>query len=106
MPGSGFAIVAETYERHVSVTEGLAEGTEPNPAIRFVLEAPFAKESGFLVANDPSRSHLHMGPVSLALHAAEGEADARAAAAKPESPEQVLFVMATGPGGSSTARAT
>jgi hypothetical protein len=74
--------------------KGVTEGTEPNPAIRFVLEAPFANETGFLIANDPSRSHLHMGPVSLALHAAEGEVDARTAAAKPESPEQVLFVMA------------
>jgi hypothetical protein len=94
VPGSGFAVVAETYERHVSVTEGLTEGAEPNPAIRFVLDAPFATGSGVLMANDPSRNHLRMGPVSLALRAAESGADARAAAAKPESAEQVLFVMA------------
>jgi hypothetical protein len=97
-PGSGFVMVADAYERHVTGAETFVEGTDPNPVVRFALEAPFAKEAGFLVANDPSRSHLHMGPISLALHSAQDEAAARAEAAKLESPEQVLFVMAAGSG--------
>jgi len=75
LPG-GEALVAEDYAPHVQVAETFAAGSPGFPALHFILQAPFATQDAWLVAGDPSRSQLDLGPVSFDLRRAASEAEA------------------------------
>ena len=73
VPGSDVVLVADTYEPHVTVSESFEPAQTGLPALRFVLEAPMATQEAWLVPDDPRRSHLDLGMMSLGFHAARSE---------------------------------
>lgn len=77
VPGTQVALVAEDFYPHAVVTESFTEGRDPNPALHFVLKAPFATQDAWLVAGDEARSHVDFGPASFGYHvaASAGEAE-------------------------------
>lgn len=77
---SGVSLVAEAWEPHVHVHEGLAEGAGGNPALHFSIDGP-ARQDGWLVAGDAERGHAALGPLALGFERFADEADARKLAA-------------------------
>jgi hypothetical protein len=73
VPGSDVVLVADGYEPHVTVRESFEAAESGPPALHFVLEAPMATQDGWLVADDPRRSHLDFGMVSFGFHSARAE---------------------------------
>ena len=76
VPGTDLALVAENYFPHVALSESFAPAPSGPPAAHFRLQAPMMSQDGWLVANDPERSHVDFGMVALGLHAASSEAEA------------------------------
>ena len=93
VPGSDVTLVAEDYAPHVEVTESFRAG-DGEPALHFVLQAPFATQDGWLSASSEGPSHVSFGPVSLGFHAAASAAEAEAMAQNPEAKNQIHFVAA------------
>jgi hypothetical protein len=77
IPGSDATLVAEAFLPHVAVSEGFVEGDQENPALHFLLQAPFATQDGWLVARDEQRNHLDFGPASFGYHVAASADEAR-----------------------------
>ncbi len=96
VPDTNVTLVAEDYQPHVKVLEDFEEGTTPNPALHFVLNNPFAKEDGWLLAADAERSQVNFGPMSVRFATAATEKDAHAALTAASSQNQIVFVL--GPG--------
>ncbi len=95
VPGSDVTLVAEDYAAHVEVADSFKAG-EGEPALHFMLQAPFATQDGWLSASSEGPSHLNFGPVSLGFHSAASLAEAEAMAKNPESKNQIHFVSAPG----------
>jgi hypothetical protein len=96
IPGSDTILVAEDFEPHVAVTETFEEASEVNPALHFVLNNPFAKEDGWLLARDAARREINFGPASVSFETAKTEAQAKAALTRPSGQNRIVFVE--GPG--------
>ncbi len=98
VPGTQVTLVAEDFYPHAAVTESFTEGTTANPALHFVLKAPFATQEAWLVAQDEARSHVDFGPASLGYHVAASDAEATSLLAHGPGQNHVSFVR--GPDGS------
>jgi hypothetical protein len=92
--GSGVVLVADEYHPHVSVVETFEPAASGTPALHVVLKAAMAEQAHeqWLVADDPQRSHVDLGPLSLGFHAASSEAQARELLAHPEGARHLSFV--------------
>ncbi|HXB56341.1 MAG TPA: cytochrome c biogenesis protein ResB [Vicinamibacteria bacterium] len=93
MPGSGVTLVAEGYAPHVEVSETFEAGAEGLPALHLNLQAPFATQDAWLLADDPSRSQLDLGPVSLDFRRASSETEARQLLRAGEGKSHLSFVL-------------
>jgi hypothetical protein len=98
IPGTDMVLVAEDFRTHVKVIEGFKEGKGPNPALHFVLDNPFAKEDGWLLAKDAERQQMNFGPVSVRFLSVETEGAAREALGGTPTPSQNQIVFVLGPG--------
>jgi hypothetical protein len=58
-------LVVEDFAPHVRLTEGFAESAEGAPALHFQLQAPFAKQDGWLGATGDEHSSIDFGPASF-----------------------------------------
>jgi len=94
VPGTQVSLVAEEFYPHTQVHESFAEGSEENPALHFVLKAPFATQDAWLVARDEARSHVDFGPASFGFHLAASEAEAESLLAHGPGKNHVSFVRA------------
>jgi hypothetical protein len=92
VPGTQVSLVAEDFYPHALVTEAFTEGREANPALHFVLKAPFATQDSWLVARDEARSHVDFGPASLGYHLAATEAEAESLLGHGPGQNHVSFV--------------
>jgi hypothetical protein len=92
--GTDLALVAEDYQPHVSVSESFAPAPSGPPAAHFALQAPMASQDGWLVANDPERSHVDFGMVAFGLHAASSDAEAAQLLTGAEGPNHLSLVAA------------
>jgi ResB-like family len=63
-------LVVEDFAPHVRLTEGFAETSSGAPALHFQLEAPFAKQDGWLGATDDEHSQVDFGPASFDFQSA------------------------------------
>src|SRR2546425_302598 len=97
VPGSDVTLVAEAWEPHVEVAESFEPGASGPPALHFVLQAPLASQDGWLVPDDPSRSHLDLGMVAFGFHTASTAEEARQVARTVEGRNHLTFVL--GPDG-------
>lgn len=95
--GSRLTLVAEDYQPHVTLREGFEPAASGPPALHLVVQAPMATQEGWLVPDDPERSHLDLGMVSFGLHAAATEAEQQRLLAASEGANHLSFVL--GPGG-------
>jgi hypothetical protein len=93
VPGSGVTLVAEGYAPHVQVSETFEAGGEGHPALHAILQAPFATQDAWLLADDSSRSRLDLGPVSLDFRRAASEAEARQLLRAGEGKGHLSFVL-------------
>jgi hypothetical protein len=94
VPGSDVTLVAEAWEPHVEVAESFEPGASGPPALHFVLQAPMASQDGWLVPDDPSRSHLDFGMVAFGFHTAGTAEEARQQARTVEGRNHLTFVLA------------
>jgi hypothetical protein len=92
VPGTEVAVVAEDFLPHVQVAERVVEGGGENPALHFHLQAPMAQQDGWLMAREPGKNHLHLGPVSLAYDEAESEKAAREHLGHSDEKSHISFV--------------
>jgi hypothetical protein len=83
IPGSAVSVVVEGALAHAEAVEDLEEGISGGPALHFVLQGSFGHQDAWLVAADPSRSHLDFGPVLFDLHAVADAHDAHASGQAP-----------------------
>jgi hypothetical protein len=97
VPGSDLVLVAEEFQPHVSVTESFEAGEDGPPALHFVLQAPMASQDGWLVPDDPERSHVDLGMVAFGFHAARDEAQLAQLLEHSEGANHLSFVL--GPDG-------
>jgi hypothetical protein len=95
--GNDVVLVAEAYEPHVAVAETFEPADAGPPALHFVLQAPMATQDGWLVADDPQRSHVDFGMVAFGFHAAQSEEQVRQLLEQAEGANHLSFVL--GPGG-------
>jgi hypothetical protein len=93
LPGSAASVVVEETLPHAEVSEGLEEGLAGSPALHFVLQGSFGRQDAWLLAGDPSRSHLDFGPVLFDLHAAARGHDAHGEEGSP-SANRLAFTAA------------
>jgi hypothetical protein len=96
IPGSDATLVADDFEPNVRVDEGFAEGDGARPALQVLLDNPFAKQEIWLLADDPERGELAMGPAAFAFRTAASETEAKALAQPVGSGNRLTFVL--GPG--------
>jgi len=73
IPGSDLVLVADAYEPHVTLAESFGPAPAGAPALHFQLKTPMASQDGWLVADDPRRSHIDYGPMALGFHVAATE---------------------------------
>jgi ResB-like family len=92
VPGTEVALVAEEFYSHAAVAESFTEGSEPNPALHFVLKAPFATQDAWLLAQEEARSHVDFGPASFGYHLAATAAEAESLLAHGPGQNHVSFV--------------
>jgi hypothetical protein len=92
--GGDVVLVAEEYHPHVSVTEAFEPAATGAPALHFLLQAPMATQEQWLVADDPQRSHLDLGMVSIGFHAASSDEQARELLGHSEGANHLSFVAA------------
>lgn len=97
VPGTEVSLVAEEFYPHAQALETFAEGVEENPALHFVLKAPFATQDSWLVAKEEARSHVDFGPASLGFQLAASAAEAESLLAHASGQNHVSFVR--GPDG-------
>jgi hypothetical protein len=65
LSGTEATLVVEDFTPHVRITEGFAAAAAGPPALHFLLEAPFAKQEGWLGATDDEHSRMDFGPASF-----------------------------------------
>jgi len=94
VPGSDVTLVAEAWEPHVEVTDDFEPFASGAPALHFVLQAPMASQDGWLVPDDPARSHLDFGMVAFGFHTASTTEEARQVASTVEGRNHLTFVLA------------
>jgi hypothetical protein len=87
------SVVVEESLADAEVAEGLEEGLAGSPAVHFVLQGSFGRQDAWLLAGDPSRSHLDFGPVLFDLHAAARGHDAHGAG-EGQPPNRLAFTAA------------
>lgn len=92
VPGSDVTLVAEDFHAHVTVKDGVVEGAADNPALGLALKGPFASEEVWLVARDPERSHVDLGPASFGFHEARSAEQAEALLGQGDGRNHVSFV--------------
>ena len=92
--GSGVVLVADEYHPHVAVVESFEPAAVGAPALHVELKAAMAERAHeqWLVADDPQRSHVDLGPLSLGFHAASSDAQARELLARAEGARHLSFV--------------
>jgi hypothetical protein len=90
--GGGVELVADEYHPHVAVVESFEPAVTGRPALHVELTAMAATQAPWLVADDPQRSHVDLGPLSLGFHAASSEAQAKELLAHPEGARHLSFV--------------
>lgn len=82
LKGTEAVLVVEDFTPHVRTTEAFQAAASGAPALHFVLDAPFAKQDGWLSAVDAEHDHLDFGPASFDFHATETAPDSAATAGK------------------------
>lgn len=92
LPGSDLTLVAEDFLPHAELEESFSEGSAPNPALHFLLRAPFAEQEGWLLAQEPARAHIDFGPASLGFHTAATPQEASGLLRHVEGRNHVSFV--------------
>ena len=97
IPGTDTTLVAEDFEPHVKVDESFEEGDGPHPALRVLLDNPFAKQDVWLVAGDPERGQMALGAATFAFKTAASETEAKALAAAHDGGNTLTFIL--GPSG-------
>jgi hypothetical protein len=90
--GGGVVLVADEYQPHVAVVEAFEPAPAGPPALQVELTAMAVTQAPWLVADDPERSHLDLGPLSLGFHAASSDAQAQDLLAHPEGARHLSFV--------------
>ena len=88
VPESDATLVIERALIHADISETWSESTAGPSVLHFVLQAPFATQDAWLVADDPVRGRLDFGPVSVSFRIATDTP------APPASPSEVGFVSA------------
>jgi hypothetical protein len=90
--GGDVVLVADEYHPHVAVVEAFEPAASGPPALQVELKAMAATQAPWLVADDPQRSHVDLGPLSLGFHAASSDAQARELLAHSEGARHLSFV--------------
>lgn len=67
VPGSDVTLVVLRALAHADVVESWADRSSGPTVLHFLLEAPFAKQEGWLVLGDPARERLDFGPVAISF---------------------------------------
>jgi hypothetical protein len=94
IPGSAATLVAEDYAPHVAVEESFEEGDGRSPALQVLLDNPFAKQQVWLVAGDPERGRLTLGPASFAFKTVASDAEAKLIAGAHDGGNSLTFMLA------------
>jgi len=92
--GGDVVLVADEYQPHVSVVESFEPAAAGAPALHFLLQAPMATQEQWLVADDPQKSHLDLGMVSLGFHAASSDEQVKELLGHSEGANHLSFVAA------------
>ena len=97
VPGSDVTLVAEEYEPHVEVAESFEPRPRANPALHFILQAPFATPGRWLVARRPAAQPpgLRAGLPRLPRRR-DRRARRRSSLGHPEGANHLSFVAAPG----------
>jgi hypothetical protein len=76
LKGTDAALVVEDFTPHVRIAEAFQPAASGSPALHFILDAPFAKQDGWLAAGDAERDHMDFGPASFDFRTADKPAPA------------------------------